>query len=90
MGEQKPLFDETTDTGQDLGNEIVLYNDDFNTFEYVIHSLIEVCGHDPEQAQQAALIAHYKGKCGVKSGDREVLARICNELNNRNLTAKIK
>lgn len=90
MGEQKPLFDETTDTGQDLGNEIVLYNDDFNTFEYVIHSLIEVCGHDPEQAQQAALIAHYKGKCGVKSGDREVLAPICNELNNRNLTAKIK
>jgi ATP-dependent Clp protease adaptor protein ClpS len=90
MTENKPFFDKTTDTGKGMGSEIVLFNDDFNTFDYVINTLIEVCGHDPEQAEQAALITHYKGKCGIKSGSREVLLPMCDELNHRNLTAKLK
>ncbi len=89
MVEQKPFFEETTDTGHARCSELILYNDDFNTFEYVINSLIEVCGHDPDQAEQAALIAHLKGKCGVKTGDKDYLKPMCNELNHRNLTAKI-
>ena len=90
MRKNQPYFDETTDTGKGTDHEIILYNDDFNTFEYVINTLIEVCGHDPVQAEQSALITHYKGKCSVKSGDRKELLPICNELINRNLTAKIK
>ena len=48
-------------------HEIILYNDDVNTFDHVIRTLIEVCEHTPEQAEQCSLIVHYKGKCSVKS-----------------------
>ena len=51
-----------------FGKELILYNDDVNTFEFVIESLIEVCGHYPEQAEQCALVAHTKGKCVIKTG----------------------
>lgn len=48
-------------------NEIILYNDDVNTFDHVIRTLIQVCEHTSEQAEQCSLIVHYKGKCSVKS-----------------------
>ena len=48
--------------------DLILYNDDINTFDFVIESLVEVCGHEFEQAEQCALIAHFKGRCIVKSG----------------------
>ena len=47
---------------------LVLYNDDVNTFDHVIKSLVEVCGHDSVQAEQCALIVHFKGSCEVKIG----------------------
>ncbi|MES1181909.1 MAG: ATP-dependent Clp protease adaptor ClpS, partial [Flavobacterium sp.] len=49
-------------------NEIVMYNDDVNTFDHVIDTLIRVCKHTSEQAEQCSLIVHYKGKCTVKTG----------------------
>tara|TARA_B100001093_G_scaffold135681_1_gene128213 strand:- start:498 stop:773 length:276 start_codon:yes stop_codon:yes gene_type:complete len=49
-------------------HQIILYNDDFNTFDHVIETLISVCDHSSVQAEQCALIVHYKGKCSVKSG----------------------
>ena len=70
--------------------EIILYNDDHNTFEYVIETLIEVCDHDPTSAEQCTLITHHKGKCGVKSGDLEELKPISRELTDRGLTVSIK
>jgi ATP-dependent Clp protease adaptor protein ClpS len=70
--------------------ELVLYNDDVNTFDFVIETLIEVCGHDPAQAEQCTLIAHYKGKCGVKSGTLSELRPIKSEMTNRKLTVSIK
>ena len=48
-------------------NEIVLYNDDVNTFDHVIDTLIYACDHTPEQAEQCSIIVHYKGKCTVKT-----------------------
>ncbi len=71
-------------------NNIILFNDDFNTFDFVIDSLIDVCEHEPEQAEQCALITHYKGKCTVKSGTLYELKPIYTELSNRNLTVDIK
>lgn len=59
--------DNTKELDEDL-KELILHNDDVNTFEYVIDALVEVCGHEHDQAEQCALIAHYKGKCSVKSG----------------------
>ena len=48
--------------------DLVVFNDDYNTFEHVIHTLIRVCNHTEEQAEQCTLIIHFKGKCAVKSG----------------------
>ena len=50
-------------------HEIILYNDDVNTFDFVIDSLISVCEHTPEQAEQCTVLVHYKGKCAVKTGE---------------------
>jgi ATP-dependent Clp protease adaptor protein ClpS len=48
--------------------DLVVFNDDVNTFEHVINTLIRVCKHSPEQAEQCTLLIHYKGKCAVKTG----------------------
>jgi ATP-dependent Clp protease adaptor protein ClpS len=55
-----------------LDNEIVVYNDDVNTFDHVIETLIRVCNHTPEQAEQCSLIVHYNGKCTVKTGHTKI------------------
>ena len=47
---------------------LILYNDDFNTFDHVIESLVDICNHEPIQAEQCAYIVHYTGKCDVKNG----------------------
>lgn len=70
-------------------NEIVLYNDDVNTFDHVIETLIRVCDHTPEQAEQCALIVHYKGKCTVKTGVLEKLKPQCTQLLEAGLSAEI-
>lgn len=69
---------------------LILFNDDYNTFDYVIKALVDLCEHDEIQAEQCALIAHYKGKCVVKSGTFEELKPIKNEMQNRKLTVEIK
>ena len=69
---------------------IVLYNDDVNTFDWVIESLIELCDHSPEQAEQCALLVHYKGKCNVKSGSYNELRPICEALLDRGLSVKLE
>jgi len=68
---------------------LILFNDDVNTFEYVIKSLVEVCGHDEVQAEQCALIVHFKGKCEVKSGPVEVLNAMSRSLNKKGLNSKV-
>ncbi len=68
---------------------LVLFNDDYNTFEHVIKSLVEVCGHDPLQAEQCAVVTHFNGSCEVKSGSVKILDRMCNELNNRKINSEI-
>lgn len=69
---------------------IVVYNDDVNTFDWVIRSLIEVCNHQLEQAIQCTYLIHFKGKCDVKSGSYEELEPYCLELLNRKISAKIE
>ena len=64
-----PVFEEFYDVDGDEGNSLILHNDDVNTFEFVIESLIDVCKHTSEQAEQCTYLIHYKGKCDVKKGD---------------------
>jgi len=68
---------------------LILFNDEINTFDHVIKSLVEVCGHDSLQAEQCALIVHFKGKCEVKSGSREILQSMCKSLNAKGLISKV-
>ena len=69
--------------------KLVVYNDDVNTFEWVIDTLIEVCKHTNEQAEQCTLIIHYKGKCSAKEGEFEELASMRNEICRRGISAEI-
>ena len=71
-------------------NEIILYNDDVNTFDHVIETLIRVCNHEPLQAEQCALLVHYKGKCTVKTGSIEELVPMCSALLDAGLSAEIE
>ena len=68
-------------TQEERLNEIVLFNDDVNTFEHVIESLVAICNHTHEQAEQCALLVHYKGKCTVKTGSYDELEPLCNRKN---------
>lgn len=70
-------------------HEIVLFNDDVNTFDHVIDTLIRVCRHTSEQAEQCAILVHYKGKCTVKTGDFDELKPQCSSLLEAGLSAEI-
>lgn len=78
-----------TEQATDLNNEIVLFNDDVNTFDHVIDTLIKVCDHAPEQAEQCAILVHYKGKCTVKTGSLKELIPKCSLLLEAGLSAEI-
>jgi len=69
--------------------DLVLFNDEVNTFDWVIECLISICEHDEIQAEQSAYIVHYKGKCTVRSGEWDVLEIMQKELSNRGLSADI-
>ena len=70
-------------------SEIALFNDDANTFDHVINTLMQVCEHTPEQAEQCSLIVHYKGKCTVKTGAYDDLKPRCSKLLQAGLSAEI-
>ena len=70
-------------------HEIILYNDDINTFDHVIDILIKVCDQSATQGEQCALIVHYKGKCSVKSGTLFDLKPRVKKMIEANLTAEI-
>ncbi len=70
--------------------DLIVFNDDFNTFDHVIDSLVKVCKHEIEQAVQCTYIVHYKGKCQVKRGEYEKLEPLCTALLDRGITAEIQ
>lgn len=70
-------------------NEIILYNDEVNTFDHVINTLVYACEHTPEQAEQCSLIVHYKGKCTVKTGPYDELKPRCSMLLDAGLSAEV-
>ena len=70
-------------------HSLILFNDDFNTFDHVIQCLIRYCNHSQIQAEQCTFIVHYNGKCEVKSGTLKRLKIIRNQLTEEGLTAEI-
>ena len=71
------------------GHELTLFNDDINSFDFVIESLVDVCEHDPISAEQCALVAHFNGKCSVREGDMDDLEPMGRELTDRGLVISI-
>ncbi|RMD69575.1 MAG: ATP-dependent Clp protease adaptor ClpS [Bacteroidetes bacterium] len=80
------------DVDEDIGQEarLVVYNDDVNTFDWVIQCFVEILGHTVEQAEQLSLIIHFKGKATVKTDSFEVLRPLKNALVDRGLSAVIE
>jgi ATP-dependent Clp protease adaptor protein ClpS len=69
---------------------LIIYNDDVNTFDWVIESLMDVCKHTSEQAEQLAMLIHFKGKATVKTGQFDVLHPLKDALVDRGLSAVIE
>lgn len=83
----RPVSDFFSDT-DDL-RTLMLHNDDVNSFDHVIDSLISVCRHDSVQAEQCAYITHYKGKCDIKNGSFSELSSMKSALIDRGLSVTI-
>lgn len=88
----KSLNQEKNLSGRDSLEDsfLVLYNDEVNSFWFVIETLIEVCNHEPEQAEQCAWITHTKGKCDVKKGPDTALKPLKSKLISKGLSATIE
>ena len=81
---------EDIDVIDERESNLVVWNDDVNTFDWVISSLVDICEHSEIQAEQCALIVHYKGKCGVKKGNFEYLRPQAEALLDRGISATIE
>jgi ATP-dependent Clp protease adaptor protein ClpS len=96
------MFNEKTYTQSDTFEEtdvltltedpchLVVWNDEVNTFEWVIETLMEVCGHAQEQAEQCAYIIHFQGKYAVKNGNYDSLKPYCDAITERGINATIE
>ena len=80
------VLDDVVET--DVHN-LIVFNDEVNTFEFVIDTLMDVCAHTPEQAEQCTLLIHYKGKCAVKNGSWDELVPMRNEICRRGISAEV-
>jgi len=92
----KPLFEELEDvlvedeTTIGLQSQLIVFNDDHNTFDWVIKCLMDICKHTFEQSEQLSLIVHFKGKATVKTGDFDDLKPMKDALVDRGLSAVIE
>ena len=78
------------DTSLEKSCQLIVWNDEVNTFEWVIETLIDICGHTPEQAEQCALIIHSQGKYAVKYGSYDVLKPLCDAITERGINATVE
>lgn len=69
---------------------LIVWNDEVNTFDWVIETLVEVCQHTLEQAEQCAMFIHFQGKYAVKNGDIETLKSMCTAITDRGISATIE
>ena len=86
---ETPDFDDDVDVLDDEVRHLILHNDDINTFDYVITSLVDICHHEVHQAEQCAYIVHHNGKCDVKNGSFDVLHPMKDQLSSKGLSVTI-
>lgn len=87
-----PETEELVESDIDEGNlqDLIVHNDDFNTFDHVINTLIKVCKHEVHQAEQCTYIIHFKGKCAVKKGPFKELKPMKEGINDAGISATIE
>ncbi len=85
--EEVDVLQEVIDVDQ---YDLIVFNDEVNTFDFVIETLIDVCGHTAEQAEQCTLLIHFKGKCAVKKGTFEELTPMRNDICRRGIAAEVQ
>jgi ATP-dependent Clp protease adaptor protein ClpS len=94
MAVTKPIIKQEEDNALVTDNEnnchLVVWNDEVNTFDWVIITLIKVCGHLQEQAEQCAMLIHTKGRYAVKDGAYEYLKPMCDAITERGISATIE
>lgn len=96
MASTKPGFSTESEHDTDLltledeGCSLVVWNDEVNTFEWVIETLMQVCGHTHEQAEQCSYFIHYKGKYAVKQGSYDDLKPMCDAITERGIAATVE
>ena len=90
ISRQKQLRPSKADDDKSEKRELILYNDDHNTFQHVIRCLVEICRHDNLQAEQCTHLVHYSGRCSVKTGTYSFLKPMRDALFERGLSAEIK
>ena len=88
--EIEELVEVEEDQGQEDVKNLVVHNDEFNTFDHVINTLIKVCKHDAHQAEQCTYIIHYKGKCSVKNGSLNELKPMKDGVTDAGISATIE
>ncbi len=88
--EEVLIDEEIADSNTGNHAELIVYNDDHNTFDWVIQCLVEVCKHTQEQAEQLSLIVHFKGKAAVKTAPKSQLVPLKASLVHRGLSAVIE
>lgn len=86
--EELLLEEEVTEVGKKA--QIIVYNDDHNTFDWVIECFVDILKHTPEQAEQCSLIIHFKGKAGVKTAPKNILKPFKDALIDKGLSAVIE
>lgn len=86
--QEELLVEELTNTS--TKSELIVYNDDYNTFDWVIQCFMEVCNHGFEQSEQLSLIVHFKGKAVVKTASFDTLKPMKDALIDRGLSAVIE
>ncbi len=90
--QHKPFEEEDTAvlTDTQFPYALIVWNDEVNTFDWVIETLVEVCGHSSEQAEQCAMLIHFQGKYAVKHGDYDTLKPMQDEITDRGIGATIE
>jgi ATP-dependent Clp protease adaptor protein ClpS len=88
--QSKPLIDTDVMVDEEEPFHLIVWNDEVNTFEWVIETLVEVCQHSYEQAEQCAYIIHFQGKYAVKQGSYDELKPMCNSITERGIGATVE
>lgn len=86
---KEKVHEQQKEASSENQNTLFLFNDEVNSFDFVIETLIDICGHESTQAEQCAMIAHYNGKCSVYTDCFDELLPLYNQLTEKGLTVQI-